>query len=188
MGEPTETEVKLPVASLSELRERLRRLGARLTRERHFEDNVLFDDARGTLAAGEAVLRLRRTPHESLLTYKGPRRVEDGIKVREERQSVVDEPEEVHAIFAALGYRVVFRYQKYREVWTHRSQEILVDETPVGPFLEIEGDPDGIRAVTADLGLDPADYMTHSYVDIYFAQGGKGDMVFEGESGPGGRD
>jgi adenylate cyclase class 2 len=179
MPEPTETEVKLPAADLDGLRQALIRLGARLTRERHLEDNVLFDDATGSLAAAGAVLRLRRTPGVSVLTYKGARRIEDGIKVREERQSVVEKPDEIHAVFAALGYRPVFRYQKYRESWTHRGQEIVLDETPVGTYVEIEGDPEGIRAVTADLGLDPGDYMTDSYVDLFFARGGQGDMVFE---------
>jgi adenylate cyclase class 2 len=178
MSEPTETEVKLPAADLEGLRQTLTRLGARLTRGRHFEDNVLFDDATGSLAEAGAVLRLRRTPGASLLTYKGPRRVEDGIKVREERQSEVGKPDEIHAIFTTLGFRAVFRYQKYREVWTHRGQEILLDETPVGSFVEIEGDPEGIRAVTADLGLDRGAYMTDSYVDLFFARGGHGDMVF----------
>jgi adenylate cyclase class 2 len=180
MAEPTETEVKLRVPDLDGLRRALTRLGARLTRERHFEDNVLFDDAAGSLAAAGAVLRLRRTPDGSVLTYKGPRRFEEGLKVREERQSEVKRPDEVHAIFTTLGYRPVFRYQKYRETWTHRAQEIVLDETPVGTYVEIEGDPDGIRAVTADLDLDPRDYMTESYVDLFFAQGGQGDMVFEG--------
>ncbi len=180
MAAPTETEVKLPVADLDRLREALTRLGARLTRERHLEDNVLFDDEAGSLARAGAVLRLRRTPGKSLLTYKGPRRVEEGIKVREERETAVGEPDEVHAIFTTLGYRPVFRYQKHRETWTHRDQQVLLDETPVGTYVEIEGDPAGIRAVTADLDLDPGDYMTDSYVDLFFAQGGQGDMVFGG--------
>jgi adenylate cyclase class 2 len=178
MAEPTETEVKLPVADLEGLRRALTGVGARLTRERHFEDNVLFDDGTGSLAAAGAVLRLRRTPHGSVLTYKGPKRVVEGIKVREERQTRVEEPDAAGAIFTALGYRPVFRYQKYREAWTHRGQEVVLDETPIGPFLEIEGDRDGIRAVTAELGLDPSDYMVESYVDLFFARGGKGDMVF----------
>jgi adenylate cyclase class 2 len=180
MAEPTETEVKLRAADLDRLREALTRLGARLARERHLEDNVLFDDDDGALAAAGAVLRLRRTPGKSVLTYKGPRRIEEGIKVREARETVVEAPDEVHAIFTTLGYHPVFRYQKYRETWTHRGQEIVLDETPVGHYVEIEGDPDGIRAVTAELDLDPADYMTESYVDLFFAQGGQGDMVFEG--------
>jgi adenylate cyclase class 2 len=179
MAEPTETEVKLRVADLGRLREALTGLGARLTRERHLEDNILFDDAHGSLARAGAVLRLRRTPGASVLTYKGPRRIEEGIKVREERQSLVEKPEEVHAILTALGYSPIFRYQKYRETWTHRDQEILLDETPVGTYVEIEGDPDGIRTVTADLDLDPGDFMTDSYVDLFFAQGGQGDMLFE---------
>ena len=37
----------------------------------------------------------------------------------------------------------------------HRGQEIEVDETPIGTFLEIEGDPAGIRAVAAELGFSP---------------------------------
>jgi adenylate cyclase class 2 len=179
MAEPTETEVKLRVADLEGPRARLARLGARRVGERHFEDNVLFDDEAGSLAAAGAVLRLRRTPQRSVLTYKGPKRVVDGIKVREEQETVVEDPDSVHAIFTTLGYRATFRYQKYRETWSHRGQEVVLDETPVGTFLEIEGDPDGIRAVTADLGFDPSEYMVDSYVDLFFAQGGEGDMVFD---------
>ena len=54
MAEPTETEVKLRVASHQECRESLARLGARLVRERHFEDNILFDDDDESLAAAGA--------------------------------------------------------------------------------------------------------------------------------------
>ena len=77
MGEPRETEIKLRLASVEAARESLRRIGARLVRERHFEDNVLFDDAAGSLRARGTVLRLRRTPHGAFLTFKGPRRPGD---------------------------------------------------------------------------------------------------------------
>jgi len=60
MSEPRESEVKLKVASAEAARERLRRAGAELVRERHFEDNVLFDDKAGSLRATGTVLRLRR--------------------------------------------------------------------------------------------------------------------------------
>jgi adenylate cyclase class 2 len=178
MGEPRETEVKLRVASAEATRERLRRLGALLVRERHFEDNVLFDDARGTLRASGTVLRLRQTRHGGVLTFKGPREIDGGVKSREERETATESPGEMRAILESLGYRPVFRYQKYRETWTHRGQEIEVDETPVGTFLEIEGDPAGIHAVAAELGFSASDFMTQSYVDLFFAGGGRGDMVF----------
>jgi adenylate cyclase class 2 len=179
MGAPTETEVKIRLASPAGAREALARVGATLVRPRHFEDNVLFDDPGGSLRASGGVLRLRSTPHGNVLTLKGPRQIEDGIKTREERQTLVAEPDAVHGILAGLGYQPVFRYQKYRESWTHRGQEIEIDETPIGTFLEIEGDPDGIRAVSAELGHQPSEYLGESYVGLFFAQGGEGDMVFE---------
>jgi adenylate cyclase class 2 len=179
MGEPTETEVKIRLASPEAAREALARAGARLVRPRHFEDNVLFDDPGGSVGARGGVLRLRQTPHASILTFKGPRHIEEGMKTREERQTLVEEPDALRAILSRLGYLQVFRYQKYRESWTHRGQEIEIDETPIGTFLEIEGDPDGIRAVAAELGHEPSDYLGESYVDLFFAQGGQGDMVFE---------
>ena len=178
MAEPRETEVKLKIASAEAARERLRRAGAELARERHFEDNVLFDDKAGSLRATGTVLRLRRTPRGGVLTFKGPREIEQGVKSREERETSVDNPDEVLAILRKLGYRPLFRYQKYRETWTHRGQEIEVDETPIGAFLEIEGDAEGIHAVAADLGFAPSEFLTESYVGLFFAAGGQGDMVF----------
>jgi len=180
MDEPTEVEVKLRISDPGAARGALRRLGARLARERHFEDNVLFDDAQGSLRARGTVLRLRRTPRGGFLTYKGPRGVRDGVKSREERETAVECPDEVDAILRNLGYRPVFRYQKYRESWTHQGQEIEVDETPIGAFLEIEGDPEGIHVVAAELGFSPSDYVAESYVGLFFAGGGQGDMVFPG--------
>ena len=178
MSEPRETEVKLRLESPDAVRERLRGLGAVLVRERHFEENVLFDDKAGSLREGGTVLRLRQTSYGGVLTFKGPREVEDGIKSREERETAVDDPEQVRAILRNLGYKPVFRYQKYRESWSYRGQEIEVDETPIGAFLEIEGDPEGIAKVARELGYSPADYVAESYVGLFLAGGGQGDMVF----------
>jgi adenylate cyclase class 2 len=180
MGEPRETEIKLRLASVEAARDSLRRIGARLVRARHFEDNVLFDDATGSLRASGTVLRLRRTPYGAVLTFKGPREMEGGVKSREERETTVGDADEALAIVRSLGYRPQFRYQKHRETWTHRGQEIEVDETPIGAFLEIEGDAEGIHAVAAELGFSRSDYVAESYVGLFFAGGGQGDMVFPG--------
>jgi adenylate cyclase class 2 len=173
-----ETEIKLAVSDLVRAREDLRRIGAVLARERHFEDNELFDDRHGSLRSGGSVLRLRRSSGMAVLTFKGPRAVEDGIKSREERETLVDTPDALEAILLGLGYSPIFRYQKYRETWRHRGQEVEVDETPIGDFLEIEGDPDGIRAVAAELGYAPGDFVAESYVGLFRASGRTGDMVF----------
>jgi len=175
---PRETEIKLRVADAAMSRAALARIGAQLARERHFEDNLLFDDRRGSLREGGSVLRLRRTPRGGVLTFKGPREVQEGIKSREERETAVDRPDVLESILVGLGYRSVFRYQKYRETWTHRRQEIEVDETPIGVFLEIEGDAEGICAVAAELGYSQEDFVAESYVGLFLASGRAGDMVF----------
>ena len=178
MQAPRETEIKLRVREVEGVRAALRGLGAQHVRERHFEDNVLFDDAAGSLRTLGNVLRLRRTPRGGLLTFKGPREMSAGVKSREERETAVADPEALDGILRRLGYRPVFRYQKYRESWKHGGQAIEVDETPIGVFLEIEGDAQGIHAVAAALGYRPDDYVLESYVGLFFASGGSGDMVF----------
>ncbi len=159
-------------------REAVARLGARLKKARHFEDNVLLEDPAGSLRATGSVLRLRRVPEGGVLTHKGPRLLEGGLKSREERETTVADADALQDILERLGLRPVFRYQKYREAYEWRGQEIVVDETPIGTFLEIEGDPEGIRAAASALGFGPGDYVTDSYVGLFLAAGGQGDMVF----------
>ncbi len=183
MGSGTESEVKLRVSDVAAARARLAACGARLVRARHFEDNLLFDDARGSLRAAGHVLRLRRTrdgdvPGEARLTFKGRRRIEAGIKTRAEFESGVADPDAVQAVLAGLGYRPLFRYQKYRETWRLGEAEVVLDETPVGCFYEIEGRPEDIPSVAALLGYAPRDFVLESYAALFFGAGGRGDMVF----------
>jgi adenylate cyclase class 2 len=173
-----ETEIKLRVEAPEKARAVLRELGARLRRERHFEDNLLYDDERGALGVAGSMLRLRRTPAGGVLTFKGPKKVDGGIRSRPELETPVGDPDALHAILVGLGFRPAFRYQKYRETYEWEGQEIVIDETPIGTFLEIEGDRDGIARAATLLGFSPRDYMVESYVALFFAGGGKGDMVF----------
>jgi hypothetical protein len=56
--------------------------------------------------------------------------------------------------------------------------EVVVDETPIGAFLEIEGEVEAIHAAAAALGFGPADYIRDSYAALFAASGGTGDMLF----------
>jgi len=174
-----EKEIKLRTEGPEAARDALGRLGARLVRARHFEDNVLLDDEAGRLRAAGQLLRIRRTPDGGRLTHKGPRLDSGEVKAREEIEVTVGEPDLLQSLLASLGLRPVFRYQKYRETYAWKGVEIVVDETPMGTFLEIEGPVEGIHAAAAALGYRRDDYVTDSYVGLFFAAGGTGDMVFE---------
>lgn len=174
---PTETEVKVRVEA-SVARAALERAGATLAAPRVLEDNLLFDDARDSLRTGGGILRLRRRPGGGVLTYKGARRVQGGLKTREEIETEVKDPDAVQLLLERLLFRPGFRYQKYRETWSLLGQTVVVDETPIGDFVEIEGEAEGIHRAALALGFSRADYLTDSYVALFFAAGGKGDMVF----------
>ena len=163
----------------SEARALVAGIGATPSRPRHFEDNVLFDDAASSLAASGRVLRLRRTGAEAVVTYKGPRVSGTGVKSRPEVEVAVADADAAQQVLESLGYRQVFRYQKYRQAFRWRDAEIVIDETPIGTFLEVEGPVETIHAAAAALGRGPGDYVTESYPALFAASGGGGDMVFE---------
>jgi len=145
---------------------------------REFEDNLLFDDRHFGLRSGGGILRLRRTPRGGLVTFKGRRREEGGLKTRDEIETEVADADATQLLLERLGFKPVFRYQKYRETWSLLGQMVVVDETPIGDFLEIEGEAEGIHQAARALGFSRADYLTDSYVGLFLAGGGKGDMVF----------
>jgi len=179
-----EVEIKLPAPDLGAVRGRLRESGARLVTPRHFESNDLYDDSEGSIAKRGCTLRLRRTPDGAILTFKGPAQFSAGIKSREERETEVADPDELVRILSGLGYRPRFRYEKQREEWSLERCVIALDETPIGTFVEIEGDPTAIRAVIPRLGLDPADAIPYSYANLYARRRGEDpslppDMLLE---------
>ena len=162
-----EVEVKLPCADLDRARGRLRDLGAAIRTPLHFESNDLYDDPEGRLAGSGRALRLRRAGDTALLTYKGPARFAGSVKTREERESRVSDPEEIEAILTALGWIRRFRYEKKREEWTLEGCAVALDQTPIGNFVEVEGDPAGIRRAVVALGLDFADAVPYTYARLY---------------------
>jgi len=125
------------------------------------------------------VLRLRRAEGRAVVTYKGPATVAQDVKSREELEVVVSDAEVFERILAGLGLKPRFRYQKHRETYRHGDAEIVIDETPIGTFLEIEGAADAIHGVAAALGFSRDDYVLESYVALFLASGGVGDMVFK---------
>ena len=179
MAAPVENEIKLRMQGADEARQALRALGASLVTPRQLEDNVLFDGAPSRLASQGKTLRLRRTGARSILTFKGPMEAVEGVKSREEIEVDVSDPKALEAILAGLGLRPGFRYQKYRETYEWRDAEMVVDETPIGVFVEIEGPIETIHAAASALGKTRDDYVLDSYVALFFAAGGAGDMVFE---------
>ena len=65
-----------------------------------------------------------------------------------------------NAILRALGFAPTFRYEKFRAEWSDGKGHVVVDETPIGNFGEIEGPSRWIDR-TAQAPADPAQRLHH---------------------------
>lgn len=159
-----ERELKFAAADHNTLRSRLLELEAERVGPSAFEDNRLFDRD-GELAERGLLLRLRVDRQGAWLTFKGPARYEGRMKVRPEHQSRLDDPQAMEAILTSLGYAIVRRYQKHREEWTLGGVTVALDHTPIGDFVEFEGE--GAEKLAQRCGFDPASAERRAYLRLY---------------------
>ena len=72
------------------------------------------------------------------------------------------------AILRALGFSPSFRYEKNREEWSDGKGHVVIDETPIGDYREIEGRARWIDATARTLGISRTDYITQNYASLFF--------------------
>lgn len=161
-----ELEVKLRVADTTDARRRIASTGATLLRPRRLQRDFLLDADNGSLRSRRSVLRVRIEPGGATLTFKGPPQPST-MKLREEIEAGAHDGDQLLRVLEAIGYTVWFRYEKYREEFAAAGVIVAVDETPVGSFVEIEGDHDGIASMARMLGHGPEDYVLESYRGLY---------------------
>lgn len=176
-----EVEIKLPFDGANSALEALRSIGASPSRPRGFEDNRVYDSEGGDLEREGRLLRLRVTEGGATLTFKVPVAGASRHKVRDEWETAVADPESTSRILAGLGYRVRWRYQKYRTTLTLPEVVATVDETPIGCWVELEGEGAAIDRFAAALGFTPETYETATYRDLAERRFGvpTPDLVFE---------
>jgi adenylate cyclase class 2 len=166
------------MAGVEDARRRVLGLGAAPLRGRRLQHDVLVDTADGRLQAGGSALRVRADGGRAFLTYKGPI-VPGPLKTREEIETEAGAAAPLLAILAAAGLTPVFRYEKYREEYAADGAVVAIDDTPIGVFVEIEGEADAIHALAGALGCQPSDYVTASYRGLFAAAApGRRDMLF----------
>jgi adenylate cyclase class 2 len=163
-----ETEIKLRLNNVADVRRLLVRLGFTVSRRRTFEVNLVFDTPSAALRNSRKLLRLRLAGGVQTVTFKGPP-IAGPHKSREEVECEVSNAAAMQRIFEGLGLCLAFRYEKYRTefVGPDRAGVVMLDQTPIGDFLELEGAPRWIDRTARTLGFSSADYITVSYGSLY---------------------
>jgi adenylate cyclase, class 2 len=163
---PREIEIKFQVKNLRGLTRSLRSGGFRLVTPRTHEMNTLYDLPGGILRARKELLRLRKYGSTWTLTHKsGTTRGRHSSRV--ELETSVSDGKMMDAILHGLGYEPTFRYEKFRAEWADGKGKVVVDETPIGNFCEIEGPPRWIDATAKKLAVQTADYITRNYATLF---------------------
>jgi adenylate cyclase, class 2 len=161
-----EIEVKFRVQDLRELGSALRAAKFRLVTPRTHEMNTLYDLAGGVLRARKQLLRLRKYGSTWTLTHKsGGKSGRHSSRV--ELETGVADGKKMDAILRGLGYAPSFRYEKFRAEWADGKGQVVIDETPIGNFCEIEGPPRWIDATAKKLGVEAEDYITKNYATLF---------------------
>jgi adenylate cyclase class 2 len=164
---PKEVEIKVKIDESRAFATRLRAAGFRLVTPRTHEINTLYDFSGLQLRKRGELLRLRKYGSDCILTHKA--KAKDGRhKTRVERQTKVDDGAQMEAILRALGYGPSFRYEKFRTEWTDGKGHVVLDETPIGKYVELEGRPRWIDRTARQLGIDRNSYITQTYAGLFF--------------------
>ena len=182
-----EIEVKLKIRNLQRLRRDLLEMGCEETVPRSLERNWTWDFPGQPLRQQGKLLRVRQFAGRCLLTFKGAAQQSRHFKIREERETEVQDPETLGVILERLGLEVLFRYEKFRTSYSlrlrgkRRSVDLSVDETPIGNYLEIEGREADIHRVADKLGFEEDAFIKESYLALFAksrSHKGQRDMVF----------
>ena len=175
MNSLIEREIKLRYTTCNEARLAVDGLEGSPLRDRRLQDDYLLDLPNGELQHQGCALRVRieksditnKSIYETTtVTFKGPP-LPDVMKVREELETTVGNGKLFLRILVKAGWNVWFRYQKYREEFKRDDVVIAIDETPVGAFVELEGNELTIRSLASALGRTTDDYIIASYRQLY---------------------
>lgn len=177
MKSPHEIEIKLRVEDPRALKQRIRKCGFVVFDRRHFESNIVFDFRNLHLRRARSLLRLRNKGNRHILTFKGPPRASESYKIRPEIEMEVKNGDTLLQILKAIGLRSAFRYEKYRTIYAEKSRRrtddmplLVYDETPIGPYIELEGPEKWIDRMARRLGYQKEDYIKSSYAALYRRQ------------------
>jgi adenylate cyclase class 2 len=166
-----EIEIKFRVADLERVRRDLLEMGAVVIRERHREDNRLYDFPTGTLRANRQALRLRTAGKKTVLTFKGTPEKSRRFKVRREYETEMRDAAALRKILKALGLSPVFRYAKQRTVLRWGRVTICLDELAIGNFVELEGERQHIVKLAKRMNVPSGDWLKKDYIQMLVEAG-----------------
>lgn len=183
----------MPLEEQEQLRVKLLEIGGRMLNA-ETQIDTYFDHPCRSFPETDEALRIRsREPHPNHhrviwnesrplneMTFKGSK-VDPLSKTRLELSLGIDDPREAGHILKQLGFKPIAQVIKIRSFYEIRNITISIDDVvDVGLYLELERIVDSgdlieeareeIFEVVRQLGLDPANSIRDSYLEMYLGK------------------
>jgi adenylate cyclase class 2 len=166
MSDVVEIEVKFFLPEVRTVRDRILAVGATFV-GKHFETNTCFENEARSFKEQDMLLRLRKDD-KTRLTFKiRPTDSDKAFKMYREMEVEVDDFETCQAILENLGFHPQQTYEKWRETFVLGDTKLLIDTTPYGVFLEIEGSKPDISDLAERLDLKWEERILLNYLAIF---------------------
>ena len=151
-----EYEATFPNINKKEIRQKLKKAGAKLVRPEFLQKRVSFDLPKGFDHAGHWV-RVRDEGDKITMSYKMASSSDKG-KIEEQKEvclEIDDFDRGVELLKSIKCHQKGYQETK-RELWTLGNVEICIDTWPyLEPFLEVEGKTEqAVKQISQKLGLD----------------------------------
>ena len=172
-----EIELKVRVPGLDPVREKLRKMNA-LFRGRAQEHDVYYNAPHRDFSKTDEALRVRYVNNSAVVTYKGKKIENYGLKAREEFNTAVENGEVFEQILARLGFTRTANVSKWRETYTLGSATVSLDDVEsLGTFVEIEVISNGgkenalfeIERLKKELGIT-GEAILDSYLELLLSR------------------
>jgi adenylate cyclase class 2 len=172
-----EIELKVKVLSLAPVRENLREANA-LFVSRSYERDTYYNAPHRDFTQTDEALRVRYVNNAAVVTYKGAKLKNLGLKAREELNTAVESGEIFEQILSRLGFIRTAGVGKWRETYTLGPATISLDDVEgLGTFIEIEVIADGARdtilseidRVKKELGIT-GEAILDSYLELLLSR------------------
>ncbi len=137
----------------NEIRERLKKVGAKLLRSEFLQKRIVFNLPKGHEIKG-GWLRVRDEGDKITMSLK----VVDGNKIENQKEIFleVNDFKEAKRLLKTLGCEEKAFQESKRELWVLDGVEITIDEWPfLEPFVEVEGRAEeDVKRISTKLGFD----------------------------------
>jgi len=166
-----EIEIKIKINDVTAIAKKILDQGANIEKERFLEENTLYDFPSRLLYKKRQALRLRKMNKKAFLAFKGAPQKSRRFKIRDEYETEIKNEKQAKKILKSLGLGPFFHYKKHRSTYRKKHLKICLDETPVGNFIELEGQREEIVKFAKALGYTKKEFIKLDYVQLMEKQG-----------------